>query len=302
MRDLLGAIRVVAAAVWLAAPAWGAPGAPLVAGLYRGPLGTLRMEYEKSGQLVGRYVAGGLCDFKSQQRVVEGQFEGNVLVAKVVVCQSGPRCAGKALPTLLFVDPVDGSLTGEVSLDKGCSSPAVDGNRISLAFTAGRNGERGTELSPRRAQELAREALIAGQAHLEAKRLDQAAREFETALGYTEKDWQVFLGLGVVDLERGNAARALKRFEQARALTRGARSEKPDIYFNLACAHARLGDRKAAMAALRTSVRLGFDVPDEMERDSGLSGMFGEDPEFKRLMMQVQGRREKTGRRAQGGP
>ena len=56
---------------------------------------------------------------------------------------------------------------------------------------------------------------------------------------------------GVAEFKRGNLLKAVDNYERARDLAKESRQEYPDIFYNLACAYSRLGDKRAAMGRLR---------------------------------------------------
>jgi predicted esterase len=61
------------------------------------------------------------------------------------------------------------------------------------------------------------------------------------------------------------------------------RDDSPFVWYNLACAEARLGDGKRAMAALEAAVEKGFDDAEYIRGDADLESLRGRD-EFRRLL------------------
>src|SRR4051812_2159002 len=119
--------------LWVLAFSLGAQGGtpPALSGHYRGELGTLQLETEE-GRVNGLYEAGGACEFNVGRRVLEGQLVGNVLVGSVTLCLVGAECKERSLPVAAFYSAADRSLTAQVKLPPGCSSPALREGRLTL--------------------------------------------------------------------------------------------------------------------------------------------------------------------------
>src|SRR5947208_1453034 len=103
-----------------------------LSGLYKGDLGILEFNTEGT-HVAGRLQVPSACDFSGEPLLVEGELEGNVLVGKVMLCQTGAACPQKSYPLVAFYNATDLSLSGDVRLDPGCSSPALKGSRLLLS-------------------------------------------------------------------------------------------------------------------------------------------------------------------------
>lgn len=123
--------RHLAIALALAAlPA--AAATPTLVGSYRlGGLGIVDFS-TSGGQIIATLKVAEECpDISPESQVLtEGAFEGSVFTGTVLLCQSGPRCKApqRRYPFLGFW--IEGQLVGSVRLDDGCTSPAVDRDRM----------------------------------------------------------------------------------------------------------------------------------------------------------------------------
>jgi hypothetical protein len=117
-RALWGFLLLVLAGTARSAP-------PRLAGRYTSEgLGELEFT-TREGRVHARHLAGGGCPYRSDEEVVTGEFEGNVLVGTLAVCQRGASCQARSYPMLAFYHPDDGSLSAHVRLESGCTSPAL---------------------------------------------------------------------------------------------------------------------------------------------------------------------------------
>ena len=285
--------------------------APWAGGPYRSAeFGLFELKSE-AGRVSGKYQGGGSCpDFLVDQEIIRGQLEGNVLAGSVLLCQTGPACKQRTYSFLAFLNPVDGGLSAEIKLDAGCASPALKGNRLvltgasaddklpakaspgSASLVAKKKG------NPKKNVELAGAAATAGARLLASGDYAGAAQQFENSISYNEKNWTAYFGLGVAQFKIGNVPKAIDSYERARDLARDAKVENPDIFYNLACAYSRHGDKKAAMANLKLAVKLGFALPEQMGSDADLNAIH-EDPDFKKLLNQAWTQKNKGGRRGE---
>ncbi|MCZ7592568.1 MAG: hypothetical protein M5U15_10670 [Kiritimatiellae bacterium] len=60
----------------------------------------------------------------------------------------------------------------------------------------------------------------------------------------------------------------------------------PQNWYNLACSHALLGEREAALAALERAINLGYDDADWMREDEDLLSLRS-DPAFQTLLKRL---------------
>jgi Flp pilus assembly protein TadD len=255
--------------------------APDVHGLYRAePLGTLQLR--RDGEWVsGSARAGGACGFEDKRRVLEGRFQGNVLVGSVLLCQTGVACAAeRSYPLLAFYNPATRTLSARVRLEPGCRSEALgEGGALVLVAAGEGSGEPGAPVGTTNA-EAAAAAFTQGQQLLAARDYAGAAQHFQVGISYDERNWAAYQLLGVAEFFRGRVPAALAAYERSAELN----PQEPTTFFNLACAHARLKDRHAALRELRRAVELGFALPEEMRQDADLHRALGDEPEFKALV------------------
>jgi tetratricopeptide (TPR) repeat protein len=282
-RPSLLALLIALAALGVPGWAWAVP-AP--EGLYRAdPLGPLLLRSE-GDRVSGHAAGGGACGFEEKRRVLEGQFQGNVLVGSVLLCQTGAACpAERSYPLLAFYNPADHTLSARVRLEPGCQSQALGPGGALLLVAAGpgagaqdaarAKGPTGTA-NPRAAAA----AFEEGQRLLAARDYAGAAQHFQVGISYDERNWAAYQLLGVAEFFRGRIPAALAAYEHSAELN----PKEPTTFFNLACAHSRLKDRASAMRELRRAVALGFALPEEMRQDADLHRLLGSDPEFKALV------------------
>jgi tetratricopeptide (TPR) repeat protein len=269
--------------------------APNLNGLYKGELGIL--EFNTAGTHVsGRLSVAGVCEYGGgEPLLLDGELEGNVLIGKVMLCQTGAACGQKNYPLLAFFNAVDGSLSGDVRLDPGCASPALKGSRLLLTLATAEDKARAkapgsaasvarSKLNPKKNPELMLAAFNKGRKFAGEKDYNSAVQQFEVAIAYDETNWVAWLALGVAEFQRGHTRAAIEAYERSSTLARAKKQDNPDIYYNLACAFARLKDRKATLTHLRTAVKLGFAESEEMSKDEDLNRLLHDDAEFQKLV------------------
>lgn len=59
-------------------------------------------------------------------------------------------------------------------------------------------------------------------------------------------------------------------------------SDDPTVFYNLACSHALIGDKKKALSALKEAFRLGYDDLAHLRNDKDLKSLHG-NPGFESL-------------------
>jgi hypothetical protein len=300
-RRMAGAVKMLGLCLLTALPAWGAP---TLNGPYSGELGVVLLETEQGGRVSGHFEHGGQCAFDPERRVLEGQFEGGVLVGTVTLCQAGPACKERTYPLLAFFNPSDKSLSADIKLEADCTSPALKGKRLVLLPSSSAADAEPTQDAMVRKRlkhngELAKRAFLSGQKALRTGDFQQAKSQFEIGLSFDERNFAGYLGLGVAEQNLGHTRRALEAFSRSAEL----KPDHPDPYFNIACAYARLGDKKEALSNLDRAVKYGFDEPDLMSGDHDLGKVLSDDPEFRALIAKArdQGARHQAGgRRGEG--
>ena len=308
---MTSAFRTIGLAALLAAAPGTAWAGVTLSGSYQADgLGrvALRVEGER---VVVRATEPGACDLANGSPVVEGEFQGNVLVGKLTVCLRGPSCPDtETLPLVAFYSPVDHSLTGFARPREGCQSPMLGRSGLLLlqpapepepGTTSGRGGT--SSLSRLRTEKrdpvAAKEALDKANRLLAAKDWSGAVAEFERSITLDDRSWVAFFALGTVHVKRNRAPEAIEALERARALNK----QVPGIFYQLACAHIRLGDKQRAMALLRQAVNLGYAIAESAQQDDELERLLGSEVEFVILTTKaVENYRLAASRRTQTGP
>jgi tetratricopeptide (TPR) repeat protein len=236
------------------------------------------------GRAVGRFARGGACPFDADRPILDGEWEGNVLVGVLALCQTGPSCDERTYPILAFYDPRARTLSADIRLEAGCSSPALKDSRLLLQGV----GPLGPRPAPR-AEKPTREQCVAafqrGQRLLSSADWAGAGFYFEKSLSCEEQLWGAHLGLGVSELKRGRTEKAIESMTRAQKMARARAEEEPSLYYNLATAYARNGDNRTALDHLRRAVELGWDDPAAMNEDPDLHPLRAE-PAFKELIDQ----------------
>jgi hypothetical protein len=244
-----------AAMVLSSSAAWATP---TLSGDYQGALGKVSVT-DTHGHIAGRLSERGQCAFPKNQTVLRGEFEGNVLVGEVSLCQVGPGCSEQAtVPFLGFVE--DGMFYANIELARGCTSAALDGRRLVFRNVGG-GGEASAERIARSGLDPKTEALRARKAFEKAEKLLLkgdflgAVSQYKIGLSYKEDDTVALGNLGVAYVGLGHYPQAIEVYEKALRL-----APDPINYFNLACAQLKAGNREKTYAALTRAVDLGLDA------------------------------------------
>lgn len=290
MAQIPGKTGLVALWTVLATPVFAA--VPLE-GRFQGPLGTLRFQtVDETGWVKGTSEGGGSCDYLAGQGVVEGRFEGTVFAGHVFLCQSGAECPEKSYPILAFYDAEEGTLSGMVKLDPGCTSPALQNRRVltlkaandpsqpppsATMLARGKDQKRNVEL----ANEAFKKALRAVSARDPNYKL---VREYaRTTLSHNQEHWDAYQLWGVAEMKLGNPAAALNAY----GLALHGNKQNAITHYNMACAYARMKDRQRALDSLGRAAELGFDEHAAMQRDEDLAPYLASDPDFKAVAERV---------------
>lgn len=268
---------------------------PVLSGLYRTDLfGQLELSTQ-GDRLQGLMASGNACNFEGRRRVLEGTFEGNVLVGTLTLCQSGgPPCEPeRAYPVLAVYSPADGSLATHVRLRPGCQSPVLlNGGRLVMtpvedgsALRRASEGmaSKGAQRRDRRSSaEAITELLKEGDALRRAGEFERAARRFEEALALDSRNALAHHLLGGARLLNGQAQEALESLEKARSL--GLKSAETEYF--IACAHGRLGNKTKGREHLRRAIRLGYRVDATLlARDADLRTLVANEAELRTFLM-----------------
>lgn len=253
---------------------------PSLSGLFKGEQFGLVEFSTEDGYVSGKYLGGGECSFEDRRRVIEGQFEGNVLVARVLVCQQGVACGQKFYDVIAFYNPTEGTLTGELKLDNGCHSEGLafdkwlklrsdEGRKVPVVKTAQlKRNEAAGQLALKQAHQL----MLLG-------KYDEAREKYLTGLSFQERNWAAYLGLGVAEIKLGHELAAIEALEHSVAL----KPDASDTYYNLACAWARLGDRHQALQNVKRALKLGGVDKATLEEEPDLAAL-RDDPDWERIL------------------
>lgn len=268
---------------------------PALSGPYRvEPFGPLELSLN-GDRLLGLTASGNACNFEGRKPVLEGGFEGAVLVGTLTLCQTGPGCAQEeAYPVLGLYNAADGSISTFVRLKAGCQSPAVPkGGRLVLvrdsaeeapaagAWAVGSASAVARKRDRRSNSEAVATYLKEGEAYYRSGDYAQAARRFEAVLSLDENNPMAYHGLGAAQLLRGQAQEAVGFLEKARHY--GLQHQETE--YLLACAYGRVGKKPKGKEALLRAVRYGYRVDAAvLERDADLRNLLGSEPELQTFL------------------
>lgn len=257
-------------------------------GVYKGDLGQVEFQTEQ-GHVTGYYTAGGRCNFDPNRPIIDGEFEGRVLVGRITVCQTGTACDERAYSVLAFYNPVDGSLSANMKLEPGCDSPALNNSRLVLQVARADEVQKAPRTVLAKGHKVGKKqredclnALKRGQRLLERRDYAGASFYFEQGLACDEQNWAAYLGIAVAELRRGNPQRALASLQKSKENTQ-SKDNWADIYYNMACVNARLNDKRAAIENLNDAIALGWSDPTAMNTDPDLQ-LLKDDPGFKAVL------------------
>jgi tetratricopeptide (TPR) repeat protein len=232
--------------------------------------GRVELTHENA-RVIGHAVRGGGC-LPAQSKVLEGEWQGRVLVGQLTVCLLGPSCPPHvALPLLAFAGPEDGTLTAYVRPQSGCSATGVGLGGLVVFYPESSDGASSPSVPPapgprlKRNPEAAKAALDRGDQLMKEKKWIAAVAEFERSIALNDQNWTAQLSLATAQLMRNHPEEAISALDRARDLSKG----EPLIYYHLACAYSRLGQLPRAMDNLERAVGLGLAINPEPE-DEGL--------------------------------
>lgn len=274
---------------------------PALAGRFRAEhYGTLELKTEGE-HVTGLAAEAGPCGFSAQEQVLEGDFEGSVLVARLTVCQTGDMCPVRQTYSILgFYNEADGVVVALVRLREGCHSPALPPSGRFILQRALPEVPRETPISTSAssAQELgnrrggrnveaAHQALELGRRLYEKKDYPEAARLFESSLSHDsgDRNWPAYLWRGASRLKLGQVEAAIKDLERSRVGNANVSTAKePAILYLLGCAYGQKGDKSKALELLGRAVRAGYRLHEGVNDDPELTRPLGGDPQFQELL------------------
>ena len=273
---------------------------PVLSGLYSvGELGLVQFSLV-DGRVVGKLKASAQCVFPPETQVVTGTFEGGVFIGNVTLCQTGAGCTPQKTYPMLGVSHED-AVAGWIRLQAACKSPALDGT--ALFFRPATPEEKQKVAGDASAVQVAQknkndpavqadEAITEGQHLLEEARYPQAREKFRQAMELDETRWDAVLGYGVTEVKLGHPERSLEYFDKALAVAQLRKASPANLalaHYNRACAQVAMGEKKGAIASLKTAVKVGgaSNVIDWLTTDPELNPV-RQDPDFKRLLADAQ--------------
>jgi len=274
---------------------------PVLSGNFRADsYGTLALSTEGE-RLVGTAVDGGPCKFDAERQVLEGDFQGDVLVGRLTVCQTGTLCpqVEQAYPILAFYNEADQALVAHVRLRSGCQSAALKDGRFVLVpvrkepeppaspGTGSSASQVANKRTPRDGEAAKKANELGKQQYLEHK-FGLAAKQFEISLSHDpgDKNWMAYMGRGSSRLKMGQVDGAIEDLERSRQansrVSPGARETR--ILYMLGCAYAQKGEKKKALDYLRQAVRAGYPLHEMVDNDPDLQKHLGNEQEFEDLL------------------
>jgi tetratricopeptide (TPR) repeat protein len=283
-------------------PALAAAG-PVLSGNFRADsYGTLALSTEGE-RVIGAAVDGGPCKFDAGRQVLEGDFQEDVLVGRLTLCQTGSNCpqVEQAYPILAFYNEEDQALVAHVRLRAGCQSAALKDGRFVLlpvrkepepAPSPGSSSSASVVANKRtpRDSEAAKKANELGKQQYLENKFGLAAKQFEISLSHDsgDKNWAAYMGRGSSRLKLDQVDGAIEDLERARqANTRVSVSpaaRETRILYMLGCAYAQKGEKKKALDYLRQAVRAGYPLHEMVELDPDLQEHLGSEQEFADLL------------------
>jgi hypothetical protein len=281
------------AVAFFLAPALAVAG-PALSGTFQAD-SSVSLELTTEGERVtGTLAEGSACRLEAQRGVMlEGEFQGTVLVGTLTLCQTGDKCeAVQAYPFLGFYSEEDQALVAHVRLDEGCQSPAVKGGRFVIVPARKEPADSLTPISsaaeliakrnvPKSGDE-AKKALDRGKQLYKEGRYSQAVQQFEISLYHDDGNgnWPAYMGRGSSKLKLGRVNEGLKDLEKALKL----KPRDPNIFYMLACAWGQKGDKKKALDYLDRAVKEGYALFEFIEGDPELTKFLAQEAKFQELV------------------
>jgi tetratricopeptide (TPR) repeat protein len=288
------------AVAFILAPGLAAAG-PVLSGSFRADTyGTLELSTQ-GDRVTGTALDGGPCKFDAQRQVLEGAFQGGVLVGHLTVCQTGNMCPQEqAYPILAVYNEADQALVAHVRLRAGCQSSALKDGRLvllpvrkdtavaeapspnsnpgssSASSVANKRTTRDVEAA-KRAKELGKQLYL-------ENNFVQAAQQFEISLSHDpgDKNWAAYMGRGSSRLMLNQVEGAIEDLERSRVANARVSPEAKEtrILYMLGCAYGQKGEKRKALEYLKQAVRAGYPLHEMVENDPGLKKHLGSEQEF----------------------
>lgn len=293
------------------------------------------IELRSSGdRLDGTAPAGGPCQRQVAERILTGEFQGNVFLGEITLCQTGDTCTpSQTFPVMLVYNVDEGVLGGVVKLEDECDSPALLKNHMLVL----RAKEQGASLTPappaapepRQAPEQRQvqapvqpppsggaaqvaaqrrlepvdvaATLRQGQAFLAARNPIAASQQFQLVLAQEKEKnnaWAL-VGMGVSHYLRKQQSEALRFLEQARSV--GSGLARAEAFFWTACVKRAAQESGFTQIALRQAVQGGWTAPEGNALvEHELQQFSKEGALYEAQVKQARGRKRVQGRESQG--
>lgn len=301
-------LRLAAVASMYVASAFAKPA--MQDGIYSAAnMGLLHLRW-KGEQLTGSYIGGGPCRFEADKRVLEGQFEEDVFVGTLLLCQVGEKCSEQRYSWLGIFNSPSGTLVGEVPVSKECESPALVGKRLRVSpatiqerqaiekFIADVPKIDGKRRRPsRQALKFFREAWSSGHSLLLSKDFSGARVQFERAIAYNPLSASAYLGLGTAELMLERPVTAIAHLKTSVSLKRMSKRELRTLHKMLAIAYAELQEEQSVKEHVAIAIRNGATMEELFSDDHALKRMFPNDDSRHELRIAARGAKANKKRR-----
>lgn len=256
-------------------------------GVYRSDeFGTVEFTV-REGRVSGRHYGGGSCRHEGR-RVIEGTFEGTVLVGRVLLCQSGTACEDDFFDFLAFYDPLDRSLVANVQPSSGgCSAPSLSMNKWLKLKAVDRQPPKLKADVHKRNDALGIDAMKQAHQLTQAGKFAEARKNWLIGLSVFDTNWVGYLGLGVSEIRLNRVHTGLEALEIAKDLASmgPSSSQHAFIYFNMACGYALLGDNQRAFELLRKTYEVGAVTQEELESQKDLAALHDDRKQWEEIVM-----------------
>ena len=252
-------------------------------GRYRWGGGQTLVVKSHDGKVEANATGAGGCGLDPAKPVLTGDWEGNVLVGKVTLCQIGPGCVPAQYVFLGFYNSSDGSLTADLELEGSCELPALskDGRLVLEPVSQDGFGEiSATDVAEKRhlGQHTAR-----GQQLLHEDDAEGAMHEFQRAIERREDASAAWHGMGLAEANQRKWPQAVKYYKRSLQVR-----HDPFVYYNLACAYSRMHDKRNALANLRLAIQNGFASDQDITKEEDFVPFLSSDPEFHDMVAKLQ--------------
>lgn len=242
---------------------------PVLEGYWDTPAGRLQIKLrgDRAGGVLQSALEG--VAVRAPQLVLDGTYFEDNLTAEVNLGVVAPACADtdkKAFVLLLLTR--SGKLTGGVASQEPCAADVS-----SVTFLRSADQAKGPAVRPTTAAAPASvevdQALHEAFALVQAGRFEAARKLFVAVTKKAPSRGEAFNGVGVTHAMRNEWRDAIDWYKSGLEAQPGF----ADLYYNLACAYARLGNAKMALRYLKLSASKGWTDLTVMEADPDLASL-----------------------------